>query len=97
MKIFLTSAMLLFLTLSAILPAQTINQGYSSDICTECDQNFKDDICIYIHKKIKEINQILINYELNGDEHYVGFDYHVGYLNGQYEAYNNINNKMKSN
>ena len=94
MKIFLTSAMLLFLTLSAILNAQPIEKSYSSDICIGCEEGFEGDIYVYMQYKMKEINQMLTNYELDGDTHKVNFDYHVGYISGQYAAYRDISNRI---
>jgi len=78
------------LLLCSSLQAKTTDKGYSSDICTGCEQDFQGDIYTYINYKMKQIHQILVNYELEGSNHKISFDYHVGYLSGQYEAYTDI-------
>ena len=94
MKNAIIGAMCFIFLFSAGLMAKTTHQGYSSDICIGCEDDCTD-IYVYMHFKMKEINQMLVNYELDGDTHKVGFDYHVGYLNGQYAAYKNLETRFK--
>lgn len=94
MKNSIIGSMCFIFLLSANLTAKPVETGYTSDICTGCDQDFQVDISTYIHYKMIEIHQILINYELEGSDHKLGFDYHVGYLNGQYSAYKNLENRF---
>lgn len=90
MKIFLTSAMLLFLTLSAILCAQPIERSYSSDICIGCEEGFEGDILTYLKYKMGDISQMISTYEYEGAQYKINFDYHVGYISGRYDAYRDI-------
>lgn len=77
------------------LCAGSAYKGYSSDICIACECDFNGDIYTYMHYKMREINHTLVNYELEGAAHKIGFDYHVGYLHGQHEAYRNLTEKFK--
>jgi hypothetical protein len=94
MKIFLTSAMLLFLTLSAILSAQHSERSYSSDICIGYEEGFEGDILTYLKYKMDNINQMISIYEYERSQYKVNFDYHVGYISGQYDAYRDISNRI---
>lgn len=89
MKILLSSAILFLLAFFSYLPATPMHKSF----CGACDDDCLD-IHDYIHYKMKEINQTLINYDLDGDTHQVNFDYHVGFLNGQYTAYKNLHNRL---
>lgn len=95
MKILLSSAIVFFSALSANLIANPAPQIYSDE--HNCYENNRFDFYIYIHQKMKEINTQLMRYELDGDTHNVNFDYHVGYLNGQYAAYRNLENHFNQN
>ena len=81
MRNFLFITMCIFLIFSFNLLSAKIYQEFSSD---------EEDICSYINKKKTSINNILINYEISGEKYYIGFDYHVGYISGKYDAYNEI-------
>lgn len=94
MKNILSSLICTFMLLCSGLSATPMHQGYSSDICIGCEDDCTD-IYVYMHYKMKEINRWLTNYELDGDTHQVNFDYHVGYLNGQYAAYKNLEDRFK--
>lgn len=93
MNKFLYSVMCLFLLVSASLMAKSVGTGYSSDICIGCEDDCTD-IYVYMHYKMREIHRMLVNYELDGDTHVVNFDYHVGYLNGQFAAYKNLEDRF---
>ena len=59
-----------------------------------CQDDFQEDLFNYMHYKMREINTTLVNYELEGAEHHVNFDYHVGFISGQYLAYKNIKDRF---
>lgn len=93
MKNILSTFIFFSLLLCSGLFAKGAYEGYSSDICIGCEDDCTD-IYVYMHYKMKEINRWLTNYELDGDTHQVNFDYHVGYLNGQYAAYKNLEDRF---
>jgi len=93
MKNILSTFICFALLLCSGLHAKTHHEGYSSDICIGCEDDCTD-IYVYMHYKMKEIHQMLVNYELDGDTHHVGFDYHVGFMNGQFAAYKNLQDRF---
>lgn len=89
MKYLLSSAILFFCTHSAGLMAE----GYSSDICIGCEEgSFKKVPNMFLYTRINQLNQILCNYEYEGIEYQLDFNYHVGYIRGQIKAYQEVNN-----
>lgn len=49
-----------------------------------------EDIKVRVESNIKSIEFIFEQYELDGYDHNINFDYHVGYLRGKSNAYKEI-------
>lgn len=89
MKIFLTSAMLIFLTLSAVL----LSEGYSSDICIGCEEGHIKQIPVaHCLQRISILNKILLDCKNQSIHNQLEFNYHIGYINGQLKVYQEIMN-----
>lgn len=88
--------MCFFLFSTLTVSAKQMDNDCYPNICVKFEPDCEEDILIYLQQKMNDIGYTISNYEYEGCEYKINFDYHVGYISGKYDAYKELSNKFKN-